>query len=206
MIGIGLISGGSEVKKLALFSFLAALVIVPPILRKLYSIPSQSTASATPTVAALEIPFDQMTPAQHLERARSILQDGVLGLSEDQAQELDRHFSAIPKSTPEAAEARMLQKQSIDAAKGKYLERVRAKYASTLEAQLQSQGFDIVVTHLSDKLIVSSDVLKDDAGRIQFLAAVRNSRKDFCNMGYRRVVLSANGVFAGNHTYSLNCK
>jgi hypothetical protein len=130
----------------------------------------------------------------------------MLSLSQDQAKEVDRQFAAIPKSTPEWTEARLLQKQVTEAAKGKYLERARAVYASKLEAQLQSQGFDITVTQLDDQLIVSSDLLKDDSGRIQYLSSIRNNRKDFCNMGFRRVVLGANGVFAGTHTYSLNCK
>jgi hypothetical protein len=49
---------------------------------------SQSTAPVAETTAPLqqpETPFNQMTPAQHLEKARSLLQGGMLSLSQDQA-------------------------------------------------------------------------------------------------------------------------
>jgi len=167
--------------------------------------PEQSVTSP----AVQEIPFDQMTPAQHLEKAKSILNsEGILQLSQDQLQEVTRHFNAIPKSSPEAAAAMTLQKQAIEAAQTKYLERVRQKYASDLEASLTAQGFDIVVTQLGDQLIVASDLLKDDAGRIQFLASIRSpkDRQNLCAMGFRQVVIGASGLFAGNHNYSLNCK
>jgi soluble cytochrome b562 len=162
-----------------------------------------------PPPPAPEIPFSQMTPAQHLEKARSILTSGnIVELSDDQMQDATRHLKAIPKSAPEAAAAMTLEKHSIDAAQAKLLERVRQKYASDLEATLTAQGFDIVVTQLGDQLIVASDVLKDDAGRIQFLASIRSGKEGqgLCNMGFRRVVISASGVLAENHTYSLNCK
>lgn len=188
--------------------FCAVIVLVWIAMHTQNAAPPPQSA-APPVVASAaeqETPFDQMTAAQHLEKAKSILQGGILSLSQDQSKELDRHFAAIPKSAPESAEAKKLQKQAIEDAKEKYLERARAVYASKLEAQLQSQGFDITVTQLEDQLIVSCDLLKDDSGRLQFLSSIRNNRKDFCNMGFRRAVLSANGVFSGTHTYSLDCK
>lgn len=77
-----------------------------------------------------------------------------------------------------------------------------------LKQHLGAQGFDIVVTELGDQLIVASDVLKDDAGRTQFLASIRSGKEGqgLCNMGFRRLVISAGGILAENHNYSLNCK
>lgn len=170
---------------------------------------SACNQSATPPAPQQEVPFDRMTPAQHLEKAKSIMNGGdILQLSQDQLQEATRHLNAIPKSGPEAEAAKALEKQSIDAVQAKYLERIRQKYASDLEATLTAQGFDIVVTQLGDQLIVASDVLKDDAGRIQFLASIRRGKEGqaLCNMGFQRVVIGARGLLAEDHTYSLNCK
>ena len=51
-----------------------------------------------------EVPFDRMTPAQHLAKAKSIMQvEDPSNLSKDQLDEATRHFRAIPDSTPESA-------------------------------------------------------------------------------------------------------
>jgi hypothetical protein len=197
------------VRKLEIGIAMICLVVFIVIIAVSSTTPSQSTAPVAATTAPLpqpETPFDQMTPAQHLEKARSFLQGGMLSLSQDQAKEVDRQFAAIPKSTPEWTEAKLLQKQVTEAAKAQYLKREREVYASKLQAQLESQGFDITVTQFEDELIVSSDLFKDDAGRIQFLSSIRSNRKGFCNMGFRRAALSASGMFAGTYRYSLGCK
>jgi len=156
-----------------------------------------------------EIPFDRMTPAQHLEKAKSIMKsEDPLNLSQEQIQEATRHLSAIPVSAPESAGAIAFEKQSIEAAKQKYLEKVRQKYTNDLQALLREQGFDIVVTELGDQLILASDLFKDEANRVQFLATIRKIRdsQSLCDVGFRRVALGGSGVFAGTHIYSLGCR
>jgi hypothetical protein len=156
-----------------------------------------------------EVPFDRMTPAQHLAKGKSIMQvEDPLKLSKDQLDEATRHFSAIPDTAPEAAEAMAFQKQSLEAAKEKYLEKVRRKYTNDLEASLREQGFDIVVTELGDQLILANDLFKDEANRVQFLATIRKIRdsQGLCDAGFRRVAIGGSGVFAGTHIYSLGCK
>lgn len=156
-----------------------------------------------------EVPFDRMTRAQHLAKAKSIMQvEDPLKLSKDQRDEATRHFSAIPDTAPEAAEAMAFQKQSLEAAKEKYLEKVRRKYTNDLEASLREQGFDIVVTELGDQLILANDLFKDEANRVQFLATIRKLRdsQGLCDAGFRRVAIGGSGVFAGTHIYSLGCR
>jgi hypothetical protein len=59
-----------------------------------------------------------MTPAQHLAKAKSIMQvEDPLKLSNEQLDEATRHLTAIPDSAPESAEAIAFQKQSLEAAK-----------------------------------------------------------------------------------------
>ena len=71
-----------------------------------------------------EIPFDRMTPAQHLEKAKSIINSqDPLELSQGQISEAARHLSAIPASAPESAKAMAFEKQSFEAVKEKYLEK-----------------------------------------------------------------------------------
>jgi hypothetical protein len=156
-----------------------------------------------------EIPFDRMTPAQHLEKAKTIMNsEDPLKLTQYQIQEATRHIGAIPDSAPESAEAITLSKHSIEAAKQKYLERVRQQYTHELESRLRQQGFDIVVTQLGDQLILADDLFKDETNRIQFLATIRKSRdaQGLCDVGFRQVALSGRGVLAGSNTYSLGCK
>jgi hypothetical protein len=156
-----------------------------------------------------EVPFDQMTPAQHLAKAKSIMQvEDPSKLSRDQLDEATRHFSAIPDTAPEAAEAMAFQKQSLEAAKEKYLEKVRQKYTNDLEASLREQGLEIVVTELGDQLILANDLFKDEANRVQFLATIRNMRglQGLCDAGFRRVAIGGSGVFAETHIYSLGCR
>jgi hypothetical protein len=156
-----------------------------------------------------EVPFDRMTPAQHLAKAKSIMQvEDPSNLSKDQLDEATRHFSAIPDSAPESAEAIAFQKQSLEAAKEKYLEKVRQKYANDLQAMLQDQGFDTVVTDLGDQLILANDLFKDESNRVQILATIRKIRdsQGLCDAGFRRVALSGSGLFSGTHIYSLGCK
>lgn len=155
------------------------------------------------------IPFESMTPAQHLAKAKAIMQvDDPLKLSKDEIDEATRHMSAIPDSAPESKEAIAFQKQSLGAAKQKYLERVRQKYTNDLEALLRDQGFDIVVTELGDQLILSNDLFKDELNRVQFPATIRRIRdkQGLCNVGFRRVALSGRGLMSGSYTYSLGCK
>ncbi len=143
------------------------------------------------------IPFDHMTPAQHLEKAKSIMKsDNVLAIPQDQLKEAERHLSAIPKSAPESVEAIALERHAIEGAEDKVRERVRQNYTSELETSLREKGFDIVVTEVGDQLIVASDLLKDDSGRIQFLASIRKDRDaaGLCNMGFRRVTVSARSL------------
>jgi len=156
-----------------------------------------------------EVPFDHMTPSQHLAKAKSIMQvEDPTKLSKDQLDEATRHFSAIPGTAPEAAEAVAFQKQSLEAAQEKYLEKVRQKYTNDLEASLREQGFDIVVTELGDQLILANDLFKDEVNRVQFLATIRKSKdsQGLCDAGFRRVAIGSSGVFAGTHIYSLGCR
>ncbi|MGA2771671.1 MAG: hypothetical protein ABSG26_12735 [Bryobacteraceae bacterium] len=157
-----------------------------------------------------EVPFDRMTPAQHLAKAKSIMQvEDPSNLSKDQLDEATRHFRAIPDSTPESAEALASQRQSLEAATKKYLEKVREKYANDLEAVLRDQGLDTVVTELGDQLILASDLFNDESNRVQILASIRNKMRDsqgLCDLGFRRVALSGSGMFSGTHIYSLGCK
>ena len=152
--------------------------------------------------------FEQMTPAQHLAKAKAIMQaDDTSQIPQDQLQEVDRHIDAIPKSALEYAEGVAFKQQIISDAQAKLRKRVRQKYTGDLEASMRAQGFNIVVTEVEDQLIVSSDLLKDDEGRVQFLSAIRKNRdkQGLCSMGFRRVALSAAALLAGNHIYSLGC-
>ncbi len=166
----------------------------------------------TQTKAEPEIPFDQMTPSQHLARARSIMQvEDPLELSKDQIEQASRHLLAIPESAPESKEAVAFQKESLEAARTKFLERLRGNYAAQLQAQLREQGFDIVVTELGDRLIIADDLFKDEVNRIQFLANTRKmanakGRQGLCDMGFRRVTIGPRGLLSDTYDYSLGCK
>jgi hypothetical protein len=156
-----------------------------------------------------EIPFDRMTPAQHLAKAKSIMQvEDPSALPKDQLDEATRQMSAIPDSSPESKEAIAFQKQTLEAAKQKYLEKVRQKYTNDMETLLRDQGFDAVVTELGDQLILSNDLFKDEGNRVQFLPSIRRiaNSQGLCEAGFRRVALSGSGVFSGTHIYSLNCR
>ena len=162
-----------------------------------------------PKKAEPEIPFDRMTPAQHLAKAKTIMQvDNPLKLSKEQTDEAGRHMTAIPDSAPESKEAIAFQQQSLQAANQKYLEKVRRKYTNDLEVLLRDQGFDIVVTELGDQLILANDLFKDESNRVQFLATIRRVRdsQGLCDVGFRRVALKGEGMFTGINTYSLGCR
>lgn len=78
-----------------------------------------------------EIEFEQMTPAQHLARAKSIMQfTNPLKLTEAEIVEAARHLSVIPYSSREAVEA----------------EEVIRQYNTQLQAVLGSHGYEIVGT------------------------------------------------------------
>ncbi len=156
-----------------------------------------------------ELPFDRMTPAQHLQKAKDIVgSNGPSGLSNDQIQNATRHLSAIPDKAPEAVEALALQKQWVQAAQEEYLEKTRQSYTNTLETKLKEQGLDIVVTEVGDQLILADDLFKEEANRVQFLSTIRKIRdtQGLCQMGFRRVALGGNGVLADSHIYSLECR
>jgi hypothetical protein len=156
-----------------------------------------------------EIPFDRMTPAQHLEKAKAIMKlADPLNLTQGQLQEATRHIGAIPDSAPESAEAIDLAKHSIEAARQQYSERVRQKYTHDLESILREEGLDVVVTQLGDQLILADDLFKDETNRVQVLATLRKLRdsQGLCDVGFRQVALSGRGVLAGTHIFSLGCK
>lgn len=174
----------------------------------LISVTTKQTPESQPKPEP-EIPFNQMTPAQHLAKAKSIMQvEDPLSLPKEQLDEATRHMTAIPDSAPESKEAIALQKQSLEAAKGKYLEKVRRKYTNDLEVLLRDQGFDIVVTELGDQLILANDLFNDEGNRVEFLATIRRIRdkQGLCEAGFRRVALSGSGMFSGTHIYSLGCR
>ncbi len=89
--------------------------------------------------------------------------------------------------------------------KAEVLERERQNYASDLMVNLREQGIDVVISASDDTLIVSSDLLKDDAGRIEYLSNIRQKKHALCGIGFRLVSIGAIGMFAGKNTYSLGC-
>jgi soluble cytochrome b562 len=154
-----------------------------------------------------EMPFDRMTPAQHLAKAKAILTtDDPLNLSKDQTDEAFRNIKAIPESAPEASEAIALENRSVQAAKEKLQEKLRGKYTYDLEATFRDGGFDIVITDLGDQLILANDLLNDEGNRVQVLATIRKDTQGLCELGFRRVALGGRGVLAGTHIYSLGCR
>jgi soluble cytochrome b562 len=186
--------------KYGIWIFIALLILISVVTHQT----PQEQKKPEPT-----IPFESMTPAQHLARAKSIMQvDDPLSLSKEQRDEANRHMSAIPDSAPESKEAIDLMKRSVEAAKQQYLEKVRRKYTNDLQSLLQDEGFDIVVTELGDQLIMANDMFTDESNRVQFLATIRKVRdaQHLCDVGFRRVALSGRGMLAENHTYSLGCK
>ena len=153
-----------------------------------------------------EIAFDQMTPAQHLEKAKSIMRvDDLSTIAQDEATEADRHLQAIPATVPESREAAALETQLIEAQHKKLALLIRQNYARDLEKSLQAKGYDIIVTQLGDELIVASDMLSSEAARVQYLASIRKN-KGLCDMGFRRVSLSERSLSADNHSYPLSCR
>jgi len=223
--------------------------------------PATSSERVQDTVSAdqADVPFERMTPAQHLAKAKSIVRSAHLWkLSKDQIDEAGRNFKAIPSTVPEATEASAFLNQTIDRevviaskssatrawavenaerlgvqpsyhagekpepvvppsikkqrATGIYtpeqLEKARQAYANFLETYLKDRGFETTVTELGDVLILASDDLKDEDGRVAFLGAFRKTRnsQNLCAMGFRRVSIGGAGVLAGSHSYSLGCK
>jgi hypothetical protein len=156
-----------------------------------------------------EIPFDRMTPAQHLAKAKEIMTaEDPSRVSQDQIKEATRHLSAIPDTAPEHTEAVALRQQSTEAGKEKSLETVRRKYTNDLEKALRQQGFDFVVAELGDQLILENALLKDEDNRVEFLTTIRKIRdaQGLCDVGFRRAALGEKGSLSGTHVYSLDCK
>ena len=205
-------SEGKIQKKTGCFGYIVLSVLILLVLRGFVgsnSTHEDAAKEAVKTESQPEIPFDRMTPSQHLEKAKAVMTtDDPLKLSPDQIKEATRHLSAIPDKAPEAAETLTLQKQWVDATKEKYLGKVRQKYTNDLETLLKEKGFDVVVTELGDQLILGDDLFKDEANRVEFLGTIRQMRdsQGLCAMGFRRVAIGGRGMFADNSIYSLGCR
>lgn len=183
----------------------------------------QQAASDVAQKQRQEEAFRQLSPKEHLDKARLLLQ---VGSPQPSINEGLKNLDAIPTSAPEFTDGKLLRRQ-FDAAKKKtdeeqariqataafetdkqkYLKTARKKYTNDLEALLREQGFDAVVTELGDTLIVANDLFKDEGNRVQFLASIRGKNSQgLCQVGFRRVALGGTGVFAGTHSYSLECR
>jgi hypothetical protein len=96
-------------------------------------------------------------------------------------------------------------KEAKEEARQTNLEVVRQRYVNQLQNQLRGMGYDITVSELGEKLILSCDIFKDTSNRVQFLAIVRKSRRNLCEMGFRQVHLMHGGLFDLGNSYSLGC-
>ena len=170
-------------------------------------LPSCDSPNATESSKPAEVPFDSLTPAQHLAKAKAILAtDDPSNLSQDQTDEAFRHIKAIPENTPEALEAIALENQSVKTAREKLLQKARRKYTNDLENTFRDGGVDVVITELGDQLILANDLLKEEGNRVQVLATIRKDTDGLCQLGFRRVALGGKGMLDGTHIFSLGCR
>jgi hypothetical protein len=155
-----------------------------------------------------EVPFDRMTPAQHLAKGKSLMQVEDLSKLSKDLDEATRHFKAIPAKAPEATEAVAFQKQALKALTEQYMRKARRKYANDLEVELSGQGFDVSVISAEDRLgptlSLANDLFNDESLRLQYVVPLK--KRGLCNMGFRRVALGGSGLFSGMHDYSLGCR
>ena len=149
--------------------------------------------------------FEAMTPAQHLAEARSAL---VGPSSIDVARE---HLSAIPPTSPEAAEATLVLKE-VDARQKAFddqdaadrAEKVakdarqkeeidtRSSRALLVQISLRDLGYDFAVSpsETAGEVVITSSEFDDTDHRVQFLAFLRSKKSPvlgLCFGGFARV-------------------
>jgi uncharacterized FlaG/YvyC family protein len=159
--------------------------------------------------------FDAMTPARHLQEAKSSFGAELYGLAL-------RHARAIT-SGPEVSEARKIEQKASTAQEAEReaiarrrqaaeaVEQDRRTAVRDLQSDLKNLGYDLTVSQ-SDKpneLIITSKDFDDTEHRVRFLAFLRGRNSPtagVCVSGFQKVRLKERDSFFGfNDVYSLEC-
>lgn len=148
--------------------------------------------------------FNAMTPAVHLETARSLLAEGRL-------YEALRHAQSITKGAV-ALQARVIEAEITEAREQTRLAEENRKAAiSGLQTELKNRGYELIVSR-SDKpkeITIASKDFSDTDHRVQFLSYLRGRNGPAgraCIAGFQNVRLKDTSLIAGfSEVYSLNC-
>jgi hypothetical protein len=160
---------------------------------------TQQAATEAEQKRSQQLAFAQLSPKQHLDKARALLKVGGIGkevidtaqVSKDDGVEALAHLSAINASAPEFAEAQRLRKDYEAAQKRQDEENTRSEaaaakkqsmddaavssrkaYAQALQRELSGSGIDITIwvsDSQPDELVMNSDLFKDTDNRVYFI-------------------------------------
>jgi hypothetical protein len=140
------------------------------------------------------IGFSSMTPAQHLEKAKLALQSALPDVAA-------RHLTAIPHSVPQAVEAKAMTEQTLQMVR----KQADQDNAGGVQEFLREKGYDVTVDEGEGHFVMNAH-FKDAASRARFLVATEETSATLCEMGFREVHLTGNGLPSGGQNYPLRCK
>jgi len=179
--------------------------------------------------------FAQLSPQEHLDKARALLGqivrvgNHIFEPPQTSVDEAMKHLSAIAPSAPEFKKAQQLRQQYEAAQKKREEENSRLQtaaaskqaaqeaaqnsrkmYAQVVQRQLNDSGIDITVwvsDQQTDELVMDSDLFKDTENRVEFLQNILpRRRRDLCALKFRQVRLIRGGFLSIGDAYSVGCK
>ena len=155
--------------------------------------------------------FQTMTPAERLQKARSMSNATEVG-----RREIRRHLAAIPsEALSEQEEARLIleEVEKIENSPINDVKRVRAATIEQTALELRDRGYEVIVEQSdaaqNEVTIVSTD-FGDTDRRVRFLSFLRRSegpKLRLCWAGFSDVRLKTSRVplFGFDTSYSLDC-